>query len=44
MELDAGESAGFEIEAGFDPDRVIVDPDVLVLQLRREAAVFEFPQ
>ena len=44
VELDAGESAGFEIEAGFDPDRVIVDPDVLVLQLRREAAVFDFPK
>ena len=44
VELDAGESAGFEIEAGFDPERVLVDPDVLVLQLRREAAVFEFPE
>ena len=44
VELGAGESAGFEIEAGFDPDRVIVDPDVLVLQLRREAAVFDFPK
>ena len=44
VELDAGESADFEIIAGFDPDRTIVDPDVLVLQLRREAAVFDFPE
>ena len=42
--LDAGESAGFEITAGFDPERVVVDPDALVLQLRREAAVFDFPE
>ena len=44
VELDAGGSAGFEIEAGFEPERVLVDPDVLVLQLRREAAVFAFPE
>ena len=44
VQLDAGESAEFEIEASFDPERVLVDPDVLVLQLRREAAVFEFPE
>ena len=40
--LDAGESAEFEIRAPFDPERVLVDPDVLVLQLNREAAVFDF--
>ena len=44
VELDAGESADFEITADFDPARIIVDPDALVLQLRREAAVFEFPE
>ncbi len=44
VELDAGESAGFEIEANFNPDRVLVDPDVLVLQLRRDPAVFDFPE
>ena len=44
VELDAGGSAGFELAAGFDPERVLVDPDALVLQLRREAAVFEFPE
>ena len=40
--LGAGESAEFEIRAGFDPERVLVDPDVLLLQLNRDAAVFEF--
>ena len=44
IELNAGESADFEIGTDFDPDRIIVDPDALVLQLRREAAVFEFPE
>ncbi len=44
VELDAGESADFEIAVGFDPDRVVVDPDALVLQLRRQAAVFEFSE
>ena len=42
--LDAGESAAFEIVTTFDPERVLVDPDVLVLQLRREAAAFDFPE
>ena len=44
VHVGAGESADFAIETGFDPGRVAVDPDVLVLQLRREAAVFEFPE
>ena len=38
----AGESAEFVIRAGFEPERVVIDPDVLVLQLRRRDAVFEF--
>ena len=42
VELGAGESAEFVIRAAFDPERVVIDPDVLVLQLNREAAVFEF--
>ena len=42
VELGAGESAEFVIRAAFDPERVLIDPDVLVLQLNREAAVFEF--
>ena len=44
VDLAAGESADFEITADFDPARVMVDPDALVLQLRREAAVFDFPE
>ncbi len=40
--LGAGEAAEFEIRTGFDPERVVIDPDVMVLQLNREAAVFEF--
>ena len=42
VELDGGESATFEIRSSFEPERVVVDPDVLVLQLNRNAAVFEF--
>ena len=38
----AGESAGFVIRADFEPERVVIDPDVVVLQLRRRDAVFEF--
>ena len=41
VELGAGEAAEFVIRAGFDPERVVIDPDVLVLQLNREAAVFK---
>ena len=40
--LGAGEAAEFVIRAAFEPERVVIDPDVLVLQSRREAAVFEF--
>ena len=42
VELGAGESAEFVIRAAFEPERVVIDPDVMVLQLNREAAVFEF--
>ena len=42
VELGAGESAEFVIRADFEPERVLIDPDVLVLQLNRELAVFEF--
>ena len=44
IELDAGESADFQIATDFDPARIVVDPDALVLQVRREAALFEFPE
>ena len=42
VELGAGESAEFVIRADFEPERVVIDPDVMVLQLNREAAVFEW--
>ena len=38
----AGESAEFVVRAAFEPERVVIDPDVLVLQLNRDAAVFVF--
>ena len=41
VELGAGESAEFVIRTAFEPERVVIDPDVLVLQLNREAATFE---
>ena len=37
-----GEAVEFVIRAGFEPERVVIDPDVLVLQLGRGAAVFEW--
>lgn len=33
-----GESVPFHIECDFEPERVVVDPDALVLQLRRKQA------
>lgn len=42
--LGAGESAEFVIRADFEPERVLIDPDVLVLQLNRDMAVFEFEE
>ena len=42
VELGAGEAAEFVIRAGFEPERVVVDPDVVVLQSRRWVAVFEW--
>jgi len=37
--LAAGESKSLTLHCGFDPKRVVVDPDVRVLQLRRKQAV-----
>lgn len=37
--LDAGESQEVVIRCPFEPERVLVDPDALVLQLRRKSAV-----
>ena len=42
VEVGSGESASFEIAAPFEPEQVVVDPDVLVLQLNRSTAVFAF--
>ena len=42
VELGAGESAEFVIRAAFEPDRVVIDPDVLVLQVNRATATFDF--
>jgi hypothetical protein len=42
LSLAAGESAEFRILCPFDPDRVVVDPDVLVLQLNRNLAIHRF--
>ena len=42
VEVGAGEAVEFVIRAGFEPERVVIDPDVLVLQLGRGAAVFEW--
>ncbi len=38
VRLGAGESQNIEILIDFEPDKLVVDPDVLVLQLRRERA------
>lgn len=40
--LGAGEIAELRIPCDFKPDRITVDPDALVFQLRRETAVHEF--
>jgi len=39
--LGPGESTRIEIRSDFEPERLIVDPDVMVLMLEREAAVAE---
>ena len=42
MLLGAGEDRRFEIVTDFEPREVVVDPDVKVLQLRRQLAVHRF--
>jgi hypothetical protein len=37
--LGAGEERTVEIACAFQPEKVVIDPDVRVLQLRRKAAV-----
>ena len=39
VEPGAGEERDVVIACGFKPERLVVDPDALVLQLRRKAAV-----
>jgi ABC-type transport system involved in multi-copper enzyme maturation permease subunit/phage-related protein len=41
IELGAGESRTLTLHCDFEPERVLVDPDALVLQLRRERASVE---
>lgn len=40
--LGPSEQAVVEIPCEFQPDRVVVDPDALVLQLNRDSATVEF--
>ena len=40
--LGANESSPFEIRSSFRPDRVLVDPDARVLQLKRKLAIHKF--
>lgn len=42
LTLGPGEARELVIHCDFQPERVLVDPDALVLQLRRKFAVFEF--
>ncbi len=38
LTLGAGESGELQLRCGFEPERIVVDPDVMVLQLQRQAA------
>jgi len=42
LSIGAGETREFSIQCDFEPDRVLVDPDALVLQLKRHLAVHQF--
>jgi hypothetical protein len=42
VDLGAGEAKDVTIHCPFKPDRVLVDPDALVLQLRRKLALIRF--
>jgi hypothetical protein len=42
VELGAGEGKDVKIHCSFKPDRVLMDPDAFVLQLRRKLAVARF--
>ncbi len=40
--LGKGESRGVVIPCPFEPERIVVDPDAKVLQLRRKSAAVKF--
>jgi hypothetical protein len=40
--IGAGEEMDVEIPCDFEPDKVLVDPDAMVLQLNRKSALWEF--
>ena len=40
--LAAGEEKDVEIPCDFEPEKLLVDPDAMVLQLNRKDAVWEF--
>jgi ABC-2 type transport system permease protein len=40
--LDSHESQPFTVSSDFEPDKVVVDPDVKVLQLKRKTALHKF--
>jgi ABC-type transport system involved in multi-copper enzyme maturation permease subunit len=42
VELGAGETRDVRIRCAFQPDRVLIDPDALVLQLGRKSAIIRF--
>ncbi len=42
MTLGADEEQVVTIRSDFEPERIVVDPDIRVLQRRREQAVHEF--
>jgi hypothetical protein len=39
--LGAGESTSVTLRCDFEPQRLVVDPDALVLQLRRDRALLD---
>ncbi len=41
LTLDAGQTSPVELNCGFEPERILVDPDARVLQLEREKAMIE---
>ncbi len=42
LTLGTGEERVVTIRSDFEPERIVVDPDVTVLQLRREEAAHKF--